>query len=349
MLERVRSSADPLAEHGLVYADETVPTIRRRKSGRGFGYRMPDGSPVRDPQTLARIRSLAIPPAYTDVRIAVDPQSHIQATGRDARGRKQYRYHPDWTDVRAETKYATLVAFGRALPALRQRIDTALRRRSLDRERVVGSLVWLLDNTLVRVGNAAYARDNKSFGLTTLRSRHVTDDGRKLLLRFKGKSGKQWSLPLHDRRIMRVIRAVQELPGQSLFQYLDEDGTCHEVRSQEVNDYIREAAGADFSSKHFRTWAATVAAASELREVGLPQTKRETAQTLNAVIDRVAKRLGNTRSVCRNSYIHPLVVERWLAGSLGQELSRHETQADSDAWLDEDEQAVLSWLEENCG
>jgi len=347
VLDRVRPPSDPLAGCNLVYADESSPVIRRRRAGRGFTYCYADGTTIKDEKTLSRIRALAIPPAYTDVRIAVNPDCHIQATGRDARSRKQYRYHPDWASVRDESKYGTLAAFGHALPELRRRTEAALRRRGLDRERVVGSIVWLLDNTLVRVGNQAYARDNKSFGLTTLRNRHLEDRGSKLLLRFKGKSGKAWELPLSDRRILRVVRAVQELPGQALFQYLDDDGERREVTSLDVNDYIREAAGRDFTSKHFRTWAATVAAASRLRAIPLPETQRDAARQLNAVVDEIAAQLGNTRAVCRSSYIHPAVVDSWLEGTLGDEFRaiRPSSRSKDRAVLDDDELAVRAWLD----
>ena len=237
----------------LRYVSDAEPGIRRKSSDKGFAYVRPDGKPVSDKETLARIAAVVIPPAWTDVWICPDSDGHIQATGRDLRGRKQYRYHQRWSESRDGVKYSSLVAFARSLPAIRARIDSDLRKRELPRERVVASVIWLLDNTMIRVGNAVYARDNKSFGLTTLRSRHVTVEGAKLRFTFKGKSGKEWKLKLIDQRMARIVRSIQELPGQHLFQYIGEDGERRVVRSQDVNAYLREA-GTDFSSKHFRTW-----------------------------------------------------------------------------------------------
>ena len=231
------------------------------RQGYGFAYRDAGGARLDDPNTLARIRALAIPPAWTDVWISPAANGHIQATGRDLRGRKQYRYHERWSATRDEAKYSNLVAFAEALPKLRERIDRDLRRRDLSRDRVIASVIWLLDNTMIRVGNATYARDNKSFGLTTLRQRHVAVEGSRIRFAFKGKSGKQWKLDLVDRRIVRTVRQMQELAGQQLFQYLDENGDRRSVSSQDVNDYLREATGTDFTSKHFRTWGGTKAGA----------------------------------------------------------------------------------------
>lgn len=329
----------------LAYATDEEPGVRRKPARRGFAYLDREGKPIREPAEVDRIDKLAIPPAWTDVWIAPDPDGHIQATGRDIRGRKQYRYHSRWFEVRDQAKYDRLVAFAEALPALRARIDQDLRRRGLPRERVLASLVWLLDNTMIRVGNAAYARDNKSFGLTTLRDRHVEIQGSKLLFAFKGKSGKEWNLRLTDRRIARVVRSAQELPGQHLFQYLDDDNARRAIRSEDVNRYIREAAGEDFSSKHFRTWGGTIAAASVLSDTPLPDSKAATRRHLNAAIDRVAARLGNTRTVCRSCYIHPRVIESWQGGSLADEMreakSRMRKAKDG---LDEHETLVLKWL-----
>ena len=305
----------------LTYVGDSEPGIRRKRSGRGFSFVGANGKPVSDRKTLTRIRALVIPPAWTDVWICADPGGHIQATGRDQRGRKQYRYHTRWSASRDEVKYSNLAEFARALPSIREQIDKDLRKHELPRERVVASIVWLLDNTMIRVGNAAYARDNKSFGLTTLRSRHVAVEGAKLRFAFKGKSGKEWKLKLTDRRIAKIIRSVQELPGQHLFQYIDEAGERRIVKSQDVNDYIREAAGGDFSSKHFRTWGGTVRAAALFAEAPLPETKSGATRVMNAVIDDVAHHLGNTRAVCRKCYIHPEVMASWLDGRLQDELA----------------------------
>ncbi|WP_195162570.1 DNA topoisomerase IB [Mesorhizobium sp. NBSH29] len=329
----------------LVYTSDQEPGIRRIRTGRAFGYRDPQGEKVTDAEVLGRIRSLAIPPAWNDVWICADEDGHIQATGRDLRGRKQYRYHPRWSSCRDEVKYSSLVAFAEALPALRRSVDTDLRRRGLPRDRVVASVIWLLDNTMIRVGNAAYARDNKSFGLTTLRDRHVTITGGTLRFAFKGKSGKQWQLQLTDRRIAKVVRGAQEIPGQHLFQFLDDDGTRHPIRSQDVNGYIRATTGVDLSSKHFRTWGGTVTAATLLAKTELPESKAGQSRVLNSVVDQVASHLGNTRTVCRNCYIHPMVIEAWESGTLAETMktARRSFRKPIDG-LDEEETQVLKWL-----
>ena len=330
----------------LVHVSDTDPGIVRRPAGRGFSYRLPDGRKLQDKDALERIRSLAIPPAWTEVWISLDPQGHIQATGRDARNRKQYRYHPRWAETRDQAKYGSLAAFAHTLPAIRARIDRDLRRRGLPRERVVASIVWLLDNTMIRVGNDIYARENRSFGLTTLRQKHVRVDGSQLRLDFFGKSGKKWKLKLCDRRVIRVIRSAQELPGQQLFQYEDEVGRCHGVRSEDVNRYIREASDADFSSKHFRTWGGTIAAAALLSREPLPEAKTAKQRQLNAVIDRVARILGNTRTVCRRCYIHPDLIDSWLEGRLASEFARARRRSEHGRpGLDLEEAVVLEWLE----
>ena len=246
----------------LVYVSDEEPGIRRRRSGTGFSYVGLGGKTIRDSRIIKRINALAIPPAWTDVWISADPDGHIQATGRDVKGRKQYRYHERWAVCRDEVKYGSLAEFASKLPDLRTQVDRDLRRHGLPRERVLAAVVWLLDNTMIRVGNEAYARDNKSFGLTTLKDRHVDVTGSQLRFAFKGKSGKEWKLRLTDRRIAKVVKGAQDIPGQQLFQYFEDDGTKGTVRSEDVNAYIREAIGEDFSSKHFRTWGGTVAAAS---------------------------------------------------------------------------------------
>ena len=329
----------------LVHTSDEEPGIRRKRAGGGFFYLKPDGSKLGEGKTLARIRSLAIPPAWTDVWICLQADGHLQATGRDQRGRKQYRYHARWSVCRDEVKYSSLVAFAKALPGLRRRIDADLRRHRLPRERVVASVVWLLDNTMIRIGNAAYARDNKSFGLTTLRDRHVDIDGSTLRFAFKGKSGKEWKLKLTDRRIAKIVRGAQDLPGQHLFQYLDGDGARHAIRSQDVNDYIREATGADFSSKHFRTWGGTIHAARLLTEEPLPESRAAAKRTLNRVIDQVAHCLGNTRTVCRKCYIHPAVVDAWAENRLTDEMNAARRSFRKPLrGLSEEETLILKWL-----
>ncbi|TKT79393.1 DNA topoisomerase IB [Aquamicrobium sp. LC103] len=329
----------------LTYVNDEKPGIRRRRAGRGFLYLGPRGNKLGEGETLDRIRSLAIPPAWTDVWISPDPDGHIQATGRDARGRKQYRYHERWAACRDDVKYSSLAAFAERLPMLRAQIDADLRRHGLPRERVIASVVWLLDNTMIRVGNPAYARENKSFGLTTLKSRHVEIAGASLRFAFQGKSGKEWKLKLVDRRIARIVRSAQELPGQHLFQYLDEEDTRHAVRSDDVNDYIRETMGDDFSSKHFRTWGGTVHAAILLATTPPAGTKTGRKRQLNEMIDTVAHRLGNTRAVCRDCYIHPRVVESWENAALaGEMLAARRSFRKVPDGLDEEEMLVLRWL-----
>ncbi|MCX7304382.1 MAG: DNA topoisomerase IB [Hyphomicrobiales bacterium] len=344
-LDRLQQARRSARRASLAYVTDADPGIRRMKAGTGFAYLRPNGRPVSDRRTLERIAALVIPPAWTDVWIAADAHGHIQATGRDLRGRKQYRYHARWSERRDDIKYSSLAGFARALPGLRKRVDADLRRRDLPRERVVASIVWLLDNTMIRVGNASYARDNKSFGLTTLRSRHVSVEGAKLRFAFRGKSGKEWNLKLVDRRIARTVRAIQELPGQHLFQYVDDTGERRSVRSQDVNDYIRDATGGEFSSKHFRTWGGTVRALSLLAEIPLPDSKSGVARALNIAIDEVARHLGNTRAVCRRCYVHPLAIHSWSAGRLAGELATASNGRRRRTGLDAEEAGVLRWLE----
>lgn len=338
--------AAALAE--LAYVTDTTPGIRRRRAGSGFTYLTPGGERLDDSRAIARIVALAIPPAWTDVWISSDPDGHIQATGRDQKGRKQYRYHPVWTACRDEAKFSSLVAFASALPKIRQRIDRDLRRPGVPRERVLASIAWLLDRTLIRIGNDVYSRQNESFGLTTLRRRHVRIEGQQIRFSFIGKSGQEWKLKLADRRIARIVATIEELPGQHLFQYLDGEGERRPIHSHDVNTYLREAAGPRFSSKHFRTWAATTGAAVLFAERELPQAKRDLARATNEVIDQVAGRLRNTRAVCRRCYIHPLVVESWEEGSLGDEIRQIRRRTPKPLQgLDEEESAVLRWLRRN--
>jgi DNA topoisomerase-1 len=331
-------------QFGLSHADDTGPGIIRRRAGKGFTYQDSDGRKVEDRAVLSRIRALAIPPAWTGVWISPDPDGHIQATGRDAKGRKQYRYHPQWMACRDEAKFSSLAEFAQALPAIRERVDSDLRKPGVPRERVLASVVWLLDRTLIRIGNEAYSRENKSYGLTTLRSRHVDIEGQTLRFSFVGKSGQEWKLKLFDRRIARIVRAISELPGQHLFQYVD-DGTRHPVQSSEVNAYLREASGAPFTSKHFRTWGATKLAAAMFAEVEPPASKKERATTANRIFDAVAARLRNTRSVCRSCYVHPGIVSAWEEGELQQQISelRRRFRRAPDG-LDREEHIVLQWL-----
>ena len=308
---------------GLVYVSDRQPGIRRRRRGKTFEYRDVSGKRITDDEELARIRALAIPPAYEDVWICADPDGHLQATGRDARGRKQYRYHKRWRALRDNGKFDRVLAFGAALPKLRRRTRQDLALAGLPREKVLALLVRLLDETLIRVGNEAYARANRSYGLTTLRSRHVRVARGRLRFAFRGKSGQEQDIALDDGRLARIVRKVQQLPGQRLFQYLDDEGERQPVDSGMVNDYLRTACGEDFSAKDFRTWGGTTYAAGVLACTPLPDTGGEQARrhALVLAIKEVAHVLGNTPAVCRKSYIHPEVFEGWTDGSLHQAIT----------------------------
>jgi DNA topoisomerase I len=306
--------SEPLPQ-GLSYVSDQDPGIRRKKARSGFNYVGPDGKPVTDEKTLDRIRALVIPPAWTDVWISPKPSGHIQATGRDQRGRKQYRYHARWSAERGAGKYDRLIAFGRALPRLRSKVDEDLARRGLPREKVLAAVIRVMEATLIRVGNEEYARTNKSFGLTTLRDRHVKIGATKAAFEFRGKSGKVHTTGFNDRRLARVVKACQDLPGQRLFQYLDDEGQRRAVESADVNAYIREAMGEDFSAKDFRTWAGTVAAA---RALTMPDCADLSAakRNLNTCVKAVAGLLGNTAAVARSAYIHPAILNAYAEGRL---------------------------------
>jgi DNA topoisomerase-1 len=344
---------DPSAsarEAGLRYVSDERPGITRRRAGKGFRYLRPDGSPVRDEPTLHRIKGLVIPPAWTDVWITTDPRGHLQATGRDARGRKQYRYPPRWRAVRDATKYERMLAFGAALPTIRARVEKDLARPGLPREKVLATVVRLLEATLIRVGNEEYARENRSYGLTTLRNRHVAINGTELRFEFRGKSGKEHRISVRDRRLAGLLRRLQELPGQELFQYLDEDGARHTIDSDDVNGYLREITGQEFSAKDFRTWAGTVLCAVALREVEACASETEARRNVAQVVKQVSQQLGNTPAVCRACYIHPAVIEAYvasnedapLAEALGQQLA--DAAEDGAGSLSNDEAAVLGLL-----
>jgi DNA topoisomerase-1 len=331
---------------GLVYATDRGPGIERRRAGTGFSYRGPDGKTIKDREEIERIKALALPPAYTDVWINPNPRGHIQATGRDDQGRKQYRYHPRWREVRDETKYSRMIAFGQALPGIRARLDADLSRPGLPREKVLATVVRLLETTLVRVGNVEYAQTNKSFGLTTLRTRHVDIDGATLLFSFLGKSGIRHRIHVRDRRLAAIVRRIQELPGQLLFQYEDEAGDEQPIDSGDVNDYLREISGQEFTTKDFRTWAGTVLAATALQELTAVDPAADAKQNVVRAVERVATRLGNTRAVCRKCYIHPDVLDGYLDGTLLDTL-RQKIDAELAADLPElepEEAAVLAFL-----
>lgn len=300
---------------GLSYASDQDPGIRRYAARHGFGYTAPDGNAISDARTLDRIRDLVIPPAWTDVWISPKANGHIQATGRDQRGRKQYIYHPRWRQARDGHKYDRLLAFGRALPRLRAKVEADLARRGLPRDKVLAAVVRVMETTLIRVGNEEYARTNKSFGLTTLRDRHVKIGAARAVFEFRGKSGKNHTTGFNDRRLARVVKACQDLPGQRLFQYLDEDGQRRAVESADVNAYIREAIGDEFSAKDFRTWAGTLAAA---RALTMPECADLSAskRSLNTCVKAVAGLLGNTAAVARSAYIHPAILDAYAKGRL---------------------------------
>ena len=346
--ENVVDPRDAAETAGLTYVSDEAPGIRRRKSGKGFTYTKPDGAKVTDKATLARIRSLAIPPAYTDVWICPRASGHIQATGRDAKGRKQYRYHPAFREVRESTKYEHMLEFARGLPAIRKTIDEHMSLRGLPREKVLATVVHLLENTLIRVGNSDYVKQNKSYGLTTLRDPHVKVEGGELRFQFKGKSGKTWKLQVKDRRIARIVKACQDLPGQDLFQYIDDDGEQLSITSADVNAYLKEITGREITAKDFRTWAGTVLAALALSEFEEFDNQANAKKNIREAIEKVASRLGNTPSICRKCYVHPEVFACYLDGGLLLDIKQQiETQLREDlSSLKPEEAAVLSLLQE---
>ena len=341
-LEVVRDPVDSAQAAGLRYVSDTMPGIRRKRSGSGFSYVGPDGKTVKDPATIARIRSLAIPPAYVDVWICPSANGHIQATGRDARGRKQYRYHPKWRETRDETKFGRILAFSEALPGIRKRVENDLSKPGLPREKVLATVVRLLDCTGIRIGNDEYARSNRSFGLTTLQDRHVEISGSNMRFEFRGKSGKTHSVTLTDRRLARIVRRCQEIPGEDLFQYLDEDGVRQTISSGDVNDYLREISGQEFTAKDFRTWSGTKLAVSALAEMADCTSKSQIKKNILRAIDSVAEQLNNTRAVCRKYYVHPCVFDVYAAGTM-LEILQSGTSPSTKSQLDTDEAAVV-WL-----
>jgi DNA topoisomerase I len=349
--EEVPSIADPkdAAElAGLRYVSDSRPGIRRKKSGKGFTYVRPDGTKVCDPYVLTRIRSLAIPPAWTEVWICPVADGHIQATGRDARGRKQYRYHPLFRDVRESTKYEHVVAFANLLPTIRAKVREHMALPGLPREKVLATVVHLLEMTLIRVGNDDYAKQNNSYGLTTLKNRHVAVEGSEVRFRFTGKGGKHWSLTVRDRRVARIVRACQELPGQELLQYVDEEGKRQDITSSDVNEYLRQITGEEITSKDFRTWAGTLSAALALNELENFDPARQAKKNVRMAVERVAARLGNTPTICRKCYIHPEVVNSYLHGSLVLEIKSEVGRelCDKGAGLHPEEAAVLALLQD---
>jgi DNA topoisomerase-1 len=329
---------------GLRYLMDTGPGIRRVRSGRGFRYVGPDGATLRDPDTLGRIRALAIPPAWTDVWISPSPRGHLQATGLDARGRKQYRYHARWREVRDALKYDHLVAFAEALPRIRESADRDLERPGMPREKVLGAVVRLLEQTRIRVGNEQYRRENRSFGLTTLRNRHVAVIGPTVRFHFRGKGGKDHNVRVTDRRLVRLVKRCLEIPGYALFQYLDENGERHAIDSADVNEYLKAIGGGDFTAKDFRTWSGTVLALRFLRECEPVASDVQSRQQVASAITRVAEHLGNTPAVCRKCYVHPAIVAAYFEGRLAAADTPEAPPSDSPYALSPEEQAVLAFL-----
>jgi DNA topoisomerase I len=303
--------------HGLRYSTDARPGITRHRAGRGFSYRGVDGTVIRDREVLARIRTLAIPPAWTEVWICPDASGHLQATGRDAKGRKQYRYHERWRAGRDEAKFERLIDFARVLPRIRERCDADLSKPGMPREKVLAAVVRLLETTLIRVGNDEYARLNRSFGLTTLKRQHAKVQRTAVRFRFRGKSGRQHEVGIRDRRLAAVVRKCQDLPGQELFQYIGEDGVSHDVASGDVNEYLREISGADVTAKDFRTWAGTVLAYRALRALAPGTNDRAVRKNVVEAVRFTSDHLGNTPAVARRSYVHPAILEAYMDGSIG--------------------------------
>lgn len=345
MIETPEDAKAAARAAGLRYTPDDGPGITRRRAGKGWSYLDPDGAVIRDPGRLERIRGIVIPPAWTEVWINPNPRGHIQATGRDARGRKQYRYHPKWRASRDETKFSRMAAFGKALPGIRERVAADLDRSGLSREKTLAVVVRLLDASLIRVGNAEYARDNGSYGLTTLRDKHVDVEGTTIHFTFRGKSGKRHEVDVRDRRVAGLVKRMQDLPGQHLFQYVDEEGQAQAIDSDDVNAYLHDISGEGFTAKDFRTWAGTVLAARSLRDLGPFQNETTMKANIVTAVDAVAERLGNTRAVCRSSYIHPAVLLGYEQGKL----CLFACDDDDFPGLETDERWALAFLEATAG
>ncbi len=333
---------------GLRYVNDSMPGIRRKRAGKHFSYIGRDGKPIHDKDEVQRIRALGIPPAWTNVWICPRPNGHIQATGRDARGRKQYRYHQRWREVRDETKYTRMIAFGESLSALRERVTHDLALPGLPHEKVLAAVVWLLDTTAIRVGNEEYARENGSYGLTTLRNHHVDIAGSNIRFHFRGKSGKEHMLTVRNRRLANIIRRCQDLPGHELFQYIDDDGERRTIESSDVNGYLQEATGQNFTAKDFRTWSGTVFATDTLQELGEFETQTEAKKNVAQAIKVAAEHLGNTPTICRKCYVHPEIINAYMDDALLSSLrEQHEKAAENILHgLRPDEMAVLTFLKE---
>jgi DNA topoisomerase-1 len=339
------SANDPVEtakEAGLVYVTDAMPGIQRKRAGKHFSYLGMDGKPIHNPKELERISKIGIPPAWKQVWISPKPKGHIQATGRDAKGRKQYRYHPHWREVRDETKYEHMIAFGEALPAIRARVQHDLSLPGLPHEKVLATIVRLLDTTLIRVGNEEYARENESYGLTTLREEHVDVSGATVHFHFRGKSGKEHDIDIRDRQLAKIVKRMHDLPGDELFQYADEQGNLRSVDSSDVNAYLREISGQDFTAKDFRTWGGTVIALRELEKLGVFESQTQGKKNVVDAVKSTAAQLGNTPAICRKCYIHPGALDAYMDGSLLNFLEqyRQNKQTDQDGWRPEEVRAL---------
>jgi DNA topoisomerase-1 len=350
--QRIQSivGSDPIAaakEVGLQYVSDDRPGIQRQRRGKNFIYIGLDGKPIRDREEIRRINSLAIPPAYKDVWICPLKNGHLQATGRDAKGRKQYRYHPLWRTIRDQTKFTRMISFSQSLPTIRQRIEHDLSLPGLPKQKVLAAIIRLMELTRIRVGNEEYARTNQSYGLTTMQDEHVDVKGTKLHFQFRGKSGVEHDIELSDRRLAKIVKRCQDLPGQDLFQYVDEQGEYQSISSGDVNDYLREISGQDFTAKDFRTWAGTVLAASHLAELEVFSSETAAKKNITAVVKTVAVHLGNRPATCRKYYVHPAVFEAYLDQSLVQIMHQHAEEVIEDAnALRAEELAVVMLLEQ---
>lgn len=333
---------------GLRYVSDALPGIKRKRAGKHFSYIGLDGKPIRDKAELERIRTIGIPPAWTNVWICPNPRGHIQATGRDAKGRKQYRYHPKWREIRDDTKYTRMIAFGKALPTIREHITHDLALPGLPREKVLATIVRLLDTTAIRIGNEEYARENSSFGLTTMQNDHVEVIGSKVAFHFRGKGGKEHMIDVKDRQLAKVVKKCQGLPGQQLFEYYDEHNELRTIESDDVNDYLQHITGKDFTAKDFRTWAGTVTATCALQDLGVYESQTQAKKHVVRAIEAAAQHLGNTPAICRKSYVHPEVIDAYLNGSLLNALNQGSQQAILNALdgLRPEEIAVLAFLEQ---
>ena len=332
---------------GLRYVSDAQPGLHRRRRGTGFSYVDAEGKPVRDKDTLARIKSLVIPPAWSNVWICPNPKGHLQVTGRDARGRKQSRYHPRWREVRDETKYERMTIFGAALPAIRERVEHDLSLPGMPRAKILAAIVRLMEVTLIRVGNEEYARENHSYGLTTMRNKHVEVEGSSVTFKFQGKSKVRHTVDINDRRLARIIQRCQDIPGYELFQYIDSEGNNHTVDSADVNDYLREMTNEDFTAKDFRTWAGTVLACTMLQEFEAFESQTQAKKNVVQAVKDVAARLGNTPSVCRKCYVHPAVLDTYFSGAMIKTVRQRveEETANSSTVLRQEEVALLRLLQ----